>query len=101
MGGLKSHIGQCGHSGLFYFHGFISSQNTDTFRGHCASQLSRNERLTFVIMMSIGYSMGRLLSGCFIVLLVRLATQALIAFITAATMTNTAEWNCGRQNASI
>ena len=54
--------------------------------------------ITFVIMMSIGYSMG-CLSG-FIVLLVRLATQALIAFI-AATMTNTAEWNRRSQNAPI
>ena len=41
--------------------------------------------------------MGRL---SFIVLLVRLATQALIAFI-AATMTNTAEWDCRSQNAAI
>ena len=48
-------------------------------------------------MMSIGGSMGRL---SFIVLLVRLATQALIAFI-AATMTNTAEWDRRSQNASI
>ena len=55
--------------------------------------------ITFVIMMSIGYSMG-CLSAVFIVLLVRLATQALIAFI-AATMTNTAEWNRRSQNAPI
>ena len=58
-----------------------------------------NLRLTFVIMMSIGYSMG-CLSGFIVLVLVRLATQALVAFITA-TMTNTAEWYRRSQNAPI
>ena len=47
------------------------------------------ERLTFVIMMSVGCrSVG---FPNFTVLLVRLATQALIAFIATSTMTKTAE----------
>ena len=53
--------------------------------------------ITFVIMMSIGDSVGGFHG--FIVLRVRLATQALIAFIAATTLTNTAEWDCRSQNA--
>ena len=41
-----------------------------------------------------------ILSGFIVWFLVRLATQALIAF-TAAAMTNTAEWNRRSQNTSI
>ena len=71
----------------------------DTISLETPQSNGHNLRLTFVIMMSIGYSMG-CLSGFIVLVLVRLATQALVAFI-AATMTNTAEWYRRSQNAPI
>ena len=58
--------------------------------------------IVIMMMMSIGDSMGGLSSyaSSFIVLRVRLGTLALIAFIAACTMTNTAEWDSWSQNAS-
>ena len=59
--------------------------------------------IVIMMMMSIGDSMGGLSSyaSSFIVLRrVRLSALALIAFIAACTMTNTAEWDSWSQNAS-